>query len=300
MSSALPFAREVEARRDEAETLGARLPPLLVEAERVAATVVQGVHGRRRTGTGEAFWQFRPYQVGDEPRSIDWRQSAKCRHVFVREQEWEAAESVWLWADLSPSMRFRSSPQVPTKANRALLLTLALAVLLVRGGERVAFLGSQDRPRGGRFGVNHLARAIIRAGSRTGDRLPPVDQLPRDARLVLLSDFLEPVEDLQGRLGLFTATGVQGSILQVTDAAEEELPYNGRVLFQGLEQEGSALIRNVGQIRRRYQDVFAAQRQELTRLAARQGWRFAIHRTDKSAESGLLTLYQMLAPKAMR
>ena len=51
------------ARR--AEWLGARLPPLMVQAERVAATVAQGVHGRRRVGQGDSFWQFRAFVAGD-------------------------------------------------------------------------------------------------------------------------------------------------------------------------------------------------------------------------------------------
>ena len=87
-----------------AEELAAHLPPLLVAAERVAATVSQGVHGRRRVGQGETFWQFRRYQFGDSTQLIDWRQSAKSQPVYVRETEWEAAQSVWLWRDGSPSM----------------------------------------------------------------------------------------------------------------------------------------------------------------------------------------------------
>ena len=79
------------ARR--AEAVGARLPPLLVAAERVASTVAQGVHGRRRVGQGDSFWQFRRFVAGDPTARIDWRQSAKSgRPVldgwFIRETEW--------------------------------------------------------------------------------------------------------------------------------------------------------------------------------------------------------------------
>ena len=94
------------ARR--AESLGARLPPLLVAAERVAATVAQGVHGRRRVGQGDSFWQFRPYAAGDSAARVDWRQTAKSERTYIRENEWEAAQSVWLWPDRSASMAWRS------------------------------------------------------------------------------------------------------------------------------------------------------------------------------------------------
>ena len=105
-----------------AEQAAAALPPLLVAAERVAATVAQGVHGRRRVGQGETFWQFRQYQPGDAATRIDWRESAKSQRLYVRETEWEAAQSVWLWRDASPSMEYASSKAIPTKRERADLL----------------------------------------------------------------------------------------------------------------------------------------------------------------------------------
>ena len=86
-----------------AELLSANLPPLLIRAERVAATVSQGVHGRRRVGQGETFWQYRRYEAGDPIQKIDWRRSAKSEPVYIRENEWEAAQSVWLWSDGSPA-----------------------------------------------------------------------------------------------------------------------------------------------------------------------------------------------------
>jgi len=146
--------------RQRAEQLAATLPPLLVAAERVAATVVQGVHGRRRVGQGETFWQFRHYEVGDPPQIIDWRQSAKTDHIFTRQMEWEAAQSAWIWRDTSPSMDWRSDEALPTKRQRADLLSLALAALLVRGGERVSLLGSSLRPASGRGALSRLANAI--------------------------------------------------------------------------------------------------------------------------------------------
>src|SRR5919198_4393785 len=85
--------------RHHGEQLAATLPPLLVAAERVASTVAQGVHGRRRVGQGDSFWQFRQYEPGDSAARIDWRESAKSQRLYVRETEWEAAQSVWLWRD---------------------------------------------------------------------------------------------------------------------------------------------------------------------------------------------------------
>jgi uncharacterized protein (DUF58 family) len=294
--AAARFARHAPRLRQAAETLSQRLPSLLVEADRVAATVAPGVHGRRRTGMGETFWQFRQYQAGDAADTIDWRQSARSRHLFVREQEWEAAESVWIWCDLSDSMAFRSGPRLPVKWERAVLLTLALAALLVRGGERVALLGGGERPATGRYGMETLTRCLAAAAA---ERAPeaPLPQLPRHARLVLLSDFLLPPEQLARRLGQFGALGARASLMQVLDPAEEHLPYEGRVLFEGLEREGTALIDHVGGVRARYTELFRAHREALAGLAGRQGWRFTTHRTDTGAELALLGLMGMLAPR---
>ena len=117
MATPLGRSRPAEDRQDlfhRAEELGAALPPLLVAADRVASTVSQGVHGRRRVGQGETFWQFRRYEPGDSTLRIDWRQSAKSQRVYIRQTEWEAAQSVWLWRDASASMRYRSSKATPT------------------------------------------------------------------------------------------------------------------------------------------------------------------------------------------
>jgi uncharacterized protein (DUF58 family) len=293
------FAGAASRLRETAETLSQRLPALLVEADRVAATVAPGIHGRRRTGMGETFWQFRAYQAGDAAGEIDWRQSARSRGLFVREQEWEAAESVWLWCDLSRSMSFRSGQALPPKWERAALLALALASLLVRGGERVALLGAGPRPAGGRFGLEQFARCLGQAAAAR-EPMPPPTPLPRSARLVLLSDFLHPLDGLGARLGGFAASGCRGSVLQVLDPAEEMLPYEGRILFEGMEQEGAALIDNVGGVRARYVELMRAHREALAALCGRQGWRFAAHRTDKGAELALLTLAGMLAPRALR
>src|SRR6195952_3756315 len=145
-----------------AEALGARLPPLLIAADRVASTVAQGVHGRRRVGQGDSFWQFRRFVSGDPLARIDWRQSAKSGRGapegwFIRETEWEAAQTVCLWRDASASMRWRSRQVAVEKWDRANLLLLSLASLLLRGGERVTMIAPDARPIAGRAGLDRLA-----------------------------------------------------------------------------------------------------------------------------------------------
>ena len=285
-----------EARR--AEALGARLPPLLVAAERVAATVAQGVHGRRRVGQGDSFWQFRRFVAGDPIARIDWRQSAKSgRPVpdgwFIRETEWEAAQTVCLWHDTSASMHWRSRGASVEKRERAALLLLALASLLLRGGERVTMIAPDTRPIAGRAGLDRLAETI--AGDPMDEfGLPPHVALPRHSRVVLFGDFLSPLEDIQTAVGRLAATPVSGHLLQVLDPAEADLPYNGRIRFRGLEREGDTLIPRVEGVRDEYGRRMRAQQEGLGAICAAAGFGFAIHRTDHSPEAALLGLYTAL------
>ncbi|MDQ1080588.1 uncharacterized protein (DUF58 family) [Pseudoroseomonas cervicalis] len=273
-----------------ATALGSRLPPLVVAAERVAATVMQGVHGRRRAGQGDAFWQFRPYATGDALSRIDWRQSAKSDRLYVRETEWEAAQSVALWRDAGPGMAWRGGPDRPEKRERAELLLLALASLLLRGGERVRLLGER-RAYAGRGALPSLAEALPRHTPPPAD-----DALPRHARAVLIGDFLAPLDEIRTQVAALAGRGVRGHLLQVLDPAEETLPYAGRVRFEGLTGEPALLLPRVEGVRALYAERLAAHRAGLAALAAAAGWSFATHRSDGAPEAALLALWQRLAP----
>lgn len=284
----------VAARR--AEALGATLPPILIAAKRVAATVASGVHGRRRVGQGDAFWEYRPLLPGESPRRADPRASAKAARPFVRETEWEAAQTCLLWRDGSASMRWRSRPSLPTKAERAELLLLALAALLLRGGERVALLDGAPRPRAGRAALEGLAEQLATAPRPGGDGgLPQQGPLPRYARAVLIGDFLGPLDAARERLSAMAGASVGGHVLQVLDPAEAALPYAGRVRFKGLEGEADHLVASVEGVRDAYGAALAAQQQGLAALCAAAGWSFAVHRTDHPPELALLGLHAALA-----
>jgi len=289
------------AIRHQAEAVAAALPPLMVAAERVAATVAQGVHGRRRVGQGDSFWQFRQYQPGDPVQRIDWRQSAKRQHAFIRENEWEAAQSVWIWRDGSASMVYRSRRDLPDKRERAELLTLALMALLVRGGERIALLGQPVRPSTGRSALTRLADALLADREPEAKSLPRFELLPRFAHVVLIGDFLGPLDELNALVGRFAGRGIGGYILQVLDPAETALPFKGRVRFEGLEGEAERpLIGRVEAVREEYRDRIERQRLGLAAIARAARWSYARHTTDRPPQMPLLTMYQALARQVRR
>lgn len=284
------------ALRNRAEALAARMPALLVSAQRIAATVELGVHGRRRVGQGETFWQFRRYEPGDPTNKIDWRQSAKTDPVFVRETEWAAAQSVHIWSDRSPSMRYRSHRNLPEKGEQGELLALALAIMLLNAGERVALLGSGMRPTAGHSAVERLARHMLQPEAAPNS-LPAVTPLPRHAELVLIGDFLAPLAEIERALAGFAEMGVHGHLLQLLDPAEETLPFLGRIKFEGLEAEGEMLLGRVESVRDEYRARFETHCQGLADLARAIGWSAARTTTDRPPQAALLALHRRLAER---
>jgi len=285
---------EARAVRNRAEALGDRLPALLIEAERVAAVIAQGTHGRRRVGLGETFWQYRPYDTRDQAHTIDWRRSAKSDSLFVRETEWEAAQSVWVWRDGSASMRYKSHKSLPTKRERADLLLLATSALLLRGGERVGLLGGMSPAGIGRTALRRMASEILLTEGSSNDLPDPID-LPRHAQIILFGDFLTDIDTARERISAYADRRIKGVICQVLDPAEETLPFKGRVRFSGLEQEGETLLSRVESLRHSYSSRLNALRDSLREIARHTGWLYMTHRTDHSPEAMLMAMHQALS-----
>ena len=280
----------------EAQSLADRLPDLLLEALRVANTVAHGIHGRRRAGTGETFWQFRQFnQASDAATLIDWRRSASSDTLYVREREWEASHTFWLWPDVSPSMAFQSHIAPVSKRDRALVLTLATAEMLVRAGERIALLGLTP-PMASRKAAARLAETLAAHESDAALRssLPPKARLSRFSSAILFGDFLDPPETIAARLNEMAENDVQGHLVQVLDPAEETLAYEGRMEFRSPEGGERWVADRVETLRSAYQKKLADHRAQVEEAARRIGWSFLVHHTDRPPAEPLLTLVMRL------
>lgn len=290
MRSADPIAPGLRAR---AERLGQSLPSLLAAADHLASAVVLGDHGRRRAGMGDEFWQYRQGHSGDSARMIDWRRSARGDVQFVREREWQAAQSVSLWVDASASMRFSGDTARAPKGDRARLLALALAVLLLRGGERVGVMGDHSPPRSGRAQAERLALALSVDGAEDYGR-PETTGLALHGRAVLVSDFLGDLAGVEAALAAAAERGVRGVMLQVLDPAEEDFPFDGRTIFESMGGQLSFETLRAGDLRARYLARLAERRDRLLALARASGWHFSTHHTGDSPQAALLWLYRAL------
>lgn len=279
--------------RAGAEALAAPLPPLLAEAEHLAATVILGDHGRRRPGLGDDFWQYRPAMAGDDARAIDWRRSARSDASFVQDKEWQIAQSVVLWVDPSASLRFASDKRLPEKAARARLLAMATALLLLRGGERVGLSGRELPPARGSQQAARLADLLSRddaadyGAPETGGLLP-------HSRALFVSDFLGDISGIEAALTAAADRGVRGALLQVLDPQEEAFPFDGRTIFESVGGTLRHETLKAGDLRGRYIARLAERKDRLATLARATGWQVTTHHTDRPAVSALLWLFGAL------
>jgi uncharacterized protein (DUF58 family) len=276
----------------EGRTLAAGMPRLILEARRVAATVSHGLHGRRRAGPGENFWQYRRFVSGEPAARVDWRRSARDDHLYVREQEWEAAHTVWIWPDRSPSMHFASPLVRDTKLYRALVVTLALAEVLVEGGERVGIPGLV-RPTGSRNIVELIAQAIVHDRNERPS-LPPNFAPSPLAEVVLLSDLWSDIGEVRRTLTQLSGSGAHGHVVQIVDPAEETFPYWGRIEFVEPEGGGRITAGRAETWRADYTARVARHRAEIRRETDRLGFSFTIHRTDRPPSELLLALHSRI------
>ena len=281
----------------EGRTLAASMPRLILEARRVAATVIHGLHGRRRAGPGENFWQYRRFVSGEPASRVDWRRSARDDHLYVREQEWEAAHTVWIWPDRSPSMYFASPLARDSKLYRTLVIALALAEVLVEGGERVGIPGLM-RPTGSRNVIERIAQAIVvDRDERTS--LPPNFAPSPLAEVVLLSDLWSDIADVRRTIAQLSSSGTQGHIVQIVDPAEETFPYWGRIEFIEPEDGRRITAGRAENWRADYVTQIAQHRAAIRSEADRLGWSFSIHRTDRQAAELLLALHARIGAGAV-
>lgn len=273
----------------QSRSLAEAMPRLILEARRVAATVIHGLHGRRRAGPGENFWQYRHFLSGEPAQNVDWRRSARDDHLYVREREWEASHTVWIWPDRSSSMAFVSTLSTDSKLARTLVVAFALAEVLVQGGERVGMPGLL-RPSASRNIIEKMAEALLHD---TAERMsvPPSFAPAPLSEIVLLSDLWSPIGEVRQVIAQLSSTGARGHVVQIVDRAEESFPYSGRIEFVEPEGGGSITAGRAETWRNEYQTLVERHRTAIRAETDRLGWSFAIHRTDKPASQVLLVLH---------
>jgi uncharacterized protein (DUF58 family) len=289
-SARLPGRHETE----NALSLAQRMPRLVLEARRVAASLSHGIHGRRRAGVGESFWQFRPFVAGEAAQRIDWRRSGRDDRLYVREREWETAQTIWFWIDRSASMGYASDLAQAPKIERAIVLGLALADCFVESGERAGMLGLMA-PRATRRIAETMAQTMVADRSSLEDDLPPEAPIAPLHEAILIGDFLTPVSEISAVVEGISGRGARGHLVMIVDPVEETFPFQGQAVLHDLEDGLSLRIGDAISWGNAYRQRIAQHREQIDDLTRRRGWTLTIHRTDRPASEAALRLMTLVS-----
>ncbi len=285
--------RTILSDRHEAEALAEGLPPLLAKATQLAAMLSLGVHGRRRSGPGEDFWQYRPAVAGDRLGEIDWRKSARSDEHFLRQKEWQTSQSITLWIDLSQSMQYLGRSADDRKSDRARLLGLALSILLARAGERIGLLDDPAPPRTGEAQLTRMGLMLLEPGDDEYG-IPTERELQEGGVAVFLSDFLGDWNRLEKALEKIASQRISGCLMQILDPTEVEFPFDGRRIFESMGGTLSFETLRASSLRTDYGRRLAERKSRLRGLARRLGLHVSFHDTGESPLPALLWLYMAL------
>lgn len=275
----------------EALSHSVKMPDLVIEAQRIANSLTTGWHGRRRRGTGDDFWQFRPYVSGEPASHIDWRRSARDNHVYIRDREWETAQTVWILTDQSPSMHYQSRFSDMSKDNRAILLALTLSELFARSGERIAAPGLLA-PTSSRNACELLALALQQA--KDNDTLCGVHEIKQFSHLIIISDFLDEPDEIMRRFSILSEKRINAYFIEICDPAEERFPYSGRTEFIDPETGTVFIAGKAQQYHDNYRRLYYARRQALSAFAARHGWSYHTSPTNRPLTEIILGLADII------
>jgi len=279
-----------------AQGQAARLQSLLLIARRFAAAAQQGARPQRRRGAGGDFWQFRPYQPGEDAAAIDWRRSARDEsQLYIRDKERESSQTIAIAPDLSASMLYRSPAALASKEERALLWLFVLAELAAANGDKVEVPGLLP-PRLDRQIGETIAAALLRrpayppAGGLSGD----FAALPRFANIILISDFLDEPARLAAVLRQLAEREAQISLIRLADPAERNFPFAGDMLLQDPESGAERYFGQAQMLRRRYQQIYGGHMAAVEELARRYQAQLMVDMTDTPPEQHLAELAKLL------
>ncbi len=245
-----------------------------------------------RAGSGESFWQFRPFVAGEAAARIDWRRSARDDRLYVREREWEATHNIWFWIDRSASMGFASDlAQAPKWSAPWCWVSRSPTPWWKAASARASSGSPAPPPRGG---SSRPWPRPWRRMRRAGRRRPPAATPGRFDEAVLISDFLIPPEAVKDSVDRLAGRGTRGHLVMIVDPVEETFPFGAGVLHD----VGSALRLHVGDAGawgETYRVRIARPPGRLAEIARAQGWTLTIHRTDRPASEAALRLLTLLA-----
>jgi uncharacterized protein (DUF58 family) len=242
----------------------ARLSNLYLRARWVVEGIMSGIHRSRSKGFSVEFESHREYSPGDELRRIDWKALGKFDRYFIKETEDETNLRATLVLDASASMDYGSNGI--TKFEYASILTASLAYLILKQQDAAGVVTFSNRvesfipPKAKRGYVFEILRELEArqpsGETNTGKILQEIaGKMKRRGLVILVSDLLDEPEEVLKGLRLFRFNGHDVIVFHVMDSAEIELPFDGNILFEDMEQADLKVTADPQTIRRTYRGV---------------------------------------------
>lgn len=255
----------------------------------------KGMHRSPLHGFSAEFSEYRPYVSGDDPRFLDWKVMARSDRCYVKKFEEETNLRCQFLLDVSGSMAYGSAGHA--KLAYAATLSATLALFLREQGDAAGVTLFNERvvghlPAQARSGQWHALLLQLERAQAVGgasQRIPMRalgEMIRRRALLVLMSDFLTPLDDLDRDLGLLSAMQHDVVVFHVLDPAELDFTFEEPALFTDGET-GKALLLEPSAARAGYLSRLQAHLDRLRSICSKQGVEYRLLRTDESMEHAM-------------
>ncbi len=276
----------------------ARLQGLRLRVRHAAEGLLAGLHQSPLHGQSVEFAEHKEYAPGDEIRRIDWKAWGKTDRLYVKRFEHETNLRAWLVVDASGSMGWRGKEGRLSKLEYATCLAGTLAWLMVRQQDAVGLVAVDREVRRSvapRAAASHLAALLdtlaeLDPGGQThlaaaADWL--AERAPRRSSVVVLSDLLDPDEQVLRALARLRHRKHEVTVFHVLDPAEIEFPFEDPTLFVSMEDD-RRVEAHPRDIRKGYLEVFSSWMERTRRECAEADLDYVLARSDLGLDEVLL------------
>ncbi len=273
----------------------AALRTIEIHTARLANEQLSGTYKSSFKGQGLAFREVRPYQPGDDVRTIDWNVSARMNDTFVKVFVEEREMTVMIAVDLSASERFGT--QRAPKARVASEVAALLAFSAIRNNDRVGLILSTSKverivpPKKGEKHVMRVIREILgfEAPPAASAQTDATRRVPRLGAATDLKSMLEALAHVARRRSVsfiisdFFASGYERALalasakhdvipVVLTDRREMDLPDVGLATFEDLESGEMVIVDTSDKrVRAHYKSEMTKLREERRQLFFKLG-----------------------------
>ncbi len=277
-----------------------RIKNLQLRAKSVVDGFHNGLHRSPLHGFSVEFSEYRPYSLGDDPRTIDWKLFARSDRYYIKKFEDETNRRCYLVLDKSKSMDFGSIEYTKCDYARTVAATLAYYLTLQR--DAVGLLTFDEDISDvlkARFRTGQLKRILSllekpSSGAST-DLQKPISHLADIVRqrslIIIVSDFLVPTESLRIPLSMLRARHHEVVLLRVLDPTEVTLDLEKASMLEDIET-GREIYIDPKLAKSSYQDKFSKHQASLIELAGQLGIGWTSLQTNESVEH---VLYDFLS-----